>query len=65
MADKLGSLEKGKLASFIVTDGDPLEIQTKVERIYIAGRELELRDKQTRLNEKYEQKYQQLGIYKK
>lgn len=64
-ADKLGSLEKGKLASFIVTDGDPLEIQTKVERIYIAGRELELRDKQTRLNEKYEQKYQQLGIYKK
>ncbi len=64
-ADKLGSLEKGKLASFIVTDGDPLEIRTKVERIYIAGRELELSDKQTRLNEKYQQKYQQLGIYKK
>ncbi len=64
-ADKLGSLEKGKLASFIVTDGDPLEIQTRVERIYIAGRELELSDKQTKLNEKYEQKYKQLGIYKK
>jgi imidazolonepropionase-like amidohydrolase len=64
-ADKLGSLEKGKLASFIVTDGDPLEIQTHVEHIYIAGRELELTDKQTKLNEKYEQKYKQLGIYKK
>jgi imidazolonepropionase-like amidohydrolase len=64
-ADKLGSLEKGKLANFIVTDGDPLEIQTRVEHIYIAGRELELSDKQTKLNEKYEQKYKQLGIYKK
>ena len=62
VADKLGSLERGKLASFFVADGDPLDIRTSVERIYIQGREIALEDKQTRLNKKYEQKYQQLGI---
>jgi imidazolonepropionase-like amidohydrolase len=60
-ADKLGSLEAGKLANFFVTDGDPLDIRTKVERIYIQGRDIPLEDKQTRLNDKYEQKYKQLG----
>ena len=36
VADKLGSLETGKLATLIVTDGDPLEITTKIERAFIA-----------------------------
>jgi imidazolonepropionase-like amidohydrolase len=61
VADRLGSLERGKLASFFVTDGDPLDIRTKVERIFIQGRELELTDRQTKLNQKYEQKYLQLN----
>jgi imidazolonepropionase-like amidohydrolase len=64
-ADKLGSLDVGKLANFFVTDGDPLDIRTKVERIYIQGRDVPLEDKQTRLNNKYEQKYQQLNATKK
>lgn len=59
-ADKLGSLETGKLASFFVTDGDPLDIRTQVERIFIQGREIELSDRQTKLNNKYQQKYLQL-----
>jgi imidazolonepropionase-like amidohydrolase len=62
VADKLGSLEVGKLANFFVSDGDPLDIRSNVERIYIGGRELPLEDKQTRLNKKYEQKYQQLDV---
>lgn len=61
-ADRLGSLEVGKLASFFVTNGDPLDIRTKVERIYIQGRELELSDRQTKLNDKYEQKYRQKNL---
>jgi imidazolonepropionase-like amidohydrolase len=65
VADRLGSLERGKLASFFVTDGDPLDIRTKVERIFIQGRELELTDRQTKLNQKYEQKYLQLNSIKK
>ena len=64
VADKLGSLERGKLANFFVTDGDPLDIRTQVEAIYIQGREIPLEDKQTRLNKKYEQKYQQLEALK-
>jgi imidazolonepropionase-like amidohydrolase len=37
VADRLGSLEPGKDASFIVTDGDPLEISTSVEAVYLQG----------------------------
>ncbi|MGO9261683.1 MAG: amidohydrolase family protein [Bryobacteraceae bacterium] len=51
--DKLGSVEKGKVADLVVTDGDPLEIQTQVKHLYIKGREVALTNKQTRLYEKY------------
>ena len=59
-ADLLGSLSVGKLANFFVSNGDPLDIRTAVEAIYIQGRNIPLEDKQTRLNQKYQQKYQQL-----
>ncbi|HLH17670.1 MAG TPA: amidohydrolase family protein [Bryobacteraceae bacterium] len=52
-ANELGSVEKGKVADLIVTNGDPLEIQTKIERLYIKGQEVPLTNKQTRLFEKY------------
>lgn len=64
-ADQLGSLEVGKRASFIVTNGDPLDIRTQVERIYIQGRDVPLADKQTRLNDKYQEKYRRLAAEKK
>ncbi len=51
--DKIGSVEKGKLADLMVTDGDPLEIQTQVKHLYIRGKEVPLTNKQTRLYEKY------------
>ena len=57
--NKLGSLEKGKLATLIVTDGDPLEITTKIERAFIGGREIDLSSKQTKLAEKYRAKYKE------
>ena len=52
-ADQIGSVEKGKLADLMVTDGDPLEIQTQVKHLYIKGKEVPLTNKQTRLYEKY------------
>jgi len=52
----LGSLDAGKLASFFVTDGDVLDIRSQVERIFIQGREIELKDRQTQLRDKYEQR---------
>jgi imidazolonepropionase-like amidohydrolase len=53
VSDKVGSIERGKLADLLVTNGDPLDVRTKIERLYIRGREIELTNKQTRLYEKY------------
>lgn len=36
-----------------VTNGDPLEIQTQVKHVYVAGKEVDLSNKQTRLYERY------------
>jgi imidazolonepropionase-like amidohydrolase len=59
---RLGSIEPGKDATLIVTDGDPLEITTHVERAFITGREIDLTNKQRLLDRKYREKYRQLGI---
>jgi imidazolonepropionase-like amidohydrolase len=53
VADKIGSLEIGKLANIIVTDGDPLEIVTHVKRLFIGGEEITLDTNQTLLWEKF------------
>jgi imidazolonepropionase-like amidohydrolase len=53
VGDQVGSIEKGKTADLVVTNGDPLEIQTQVKHLYIAGKEVELNNKQTRLYERY------------
>ena len=53
LADKIGSLETGKLANIIMTDGDPLEIVTHVRRLFIGGEEITLDTNQTLLWEKF------------
>jgi imidazolonepropionase-like amidohydrolase len=53
VSDQLGSVEKGKIADLIVTDGDPLEIQTQIKHLYVKGKEVALTNRQTRLNERY------------
>ena len=57
----LGSLETGKAATLIITDGDPLELTTKVLRAFVDGREIDLSNKQTKLAAKYRAKYRQLA----
>ncbi len=52
-SDKIGSVEKGKWADLLLTNGDPLEIQTKISHIYVKGKEVDMTNKQTRLYEKY------------
>jgi imidazolonepropionase-like amidohydrolase len=51
--DRMGSLTAGKMANVVVMDGDPLEISTKVRGLFIAGKQLPLESKWTRLYEKY------------
>jgi hypothetical protein len=38
LGDRLGSIEPGKDADILVLDGDPLEIRTMIEKVYVGGR---------------------------
>lgn len=58
--DRVGSLDSGKDATLIVTDGDPLETATHVERAFIQGRVVDLSDRHKRLYQKYREKYRQI-----
>ncbi|MFP5261694.1 MAG: amidohydrolase family protein [Blastocatellia bacterium] len=53
VADRIGSIEQGKVANLIVTDGDPLEILTQVRYLFINGRQIPLVSRHTELYEKY------------
>src|SRR5207248_7108568 len=53
VADKLGSIEAGKEATFFAADGNILDIRSNVKRMWIAGREVSLESRHTRLYEKY------------
>jgi imidazolonepropionase-like amidohydrolase len=53
VSDRLGTIEEGKIANLIVTDGDPLEIRTQVRYLFVNGRLTSLDNKQLRLYEKY------------
>jgi imidazolonepropionase-like amidohydrolase len=48
-----GSLEVGKVANVVVANGDPLDVKTDVKHIFIAGREIPLDNRQTRLRDEY------------
>lgn len=61
IGDRVGSLEVGKDATLIVTDGDPLEVTTQTLHMFIQGRKVDLTSRQTMLYEKYSQKYKQLN----
>lgn len=53
VADRLGSIEVGKMANLVVTDGDLLEIRTKVKYLFIDGREVPLSSRHTELNDAF------------
>ena len=53
IADRVGSIEQGKIANLIVTDGDPLEIRTQIKHVFISGRDIPLTSRHTELYEKY------------
>lgn len=53
LAGHLGSIDPGKSASLMVTDGDPLEIRTRVKHVFIDGREADLMNRHRRLYERY------------
>ncbi|MBI5170588.1 MAG: amidohydrolase family protein [Candidatus Eisenbacteria bacterium] len=52
--DRLGSIEPGKIADLQITDGDPLETTTQCLAVFIAGRPVEMSNRQVRLFQKYD-----------
>ena len=43
VADRLGSIEKGKIANLVVTDGDLFNEKTKIKFVFVDGRRFEIR----------------------
>lgn len=64
IADRVGSLEVGKDATLIVTDGDPLEIMSNVTMEFIQGKNITLQSRHTHFYEKYKEKYRRLETKK-
>ncbi|WP_411819624.1 amidohydrolase family protein [Hyphococcus formosus] len=50
---QLGSLEVGKIADVVIWDGDPLEVTTQPEAVFIAGQQQDLNNRQKMLVERY------------
>jgi len=53
IGDKIGSIEAGKIADLVVTNGDLLEMRTQVRYVFIAGRPVSLETRHTRLYQQY------------
>jgi imidazolonepropionase-like amidohydrolase len=53
LADQIGTLETGKIANVIVTNGDPLELTTEVRYLFIKGQLTSTDNKHKALYEKY------------
>jgi imidazolonepropionase-like amidohydrolase len=53
ISDRTGTIEEGKWADLMITDGDPLEAKTQVRQLFIKGKPVDLDNKQKQLYEKY------------
>ena len=53
VADRLGSIEPGKMANLVITDGDLLEIRTHIRYLFIDGRPVVLTSRHTELNDAF------------
>ena len=62
IVERTGSIDMGKDATLIITDGDILEITTQVKAAFIQGRKVDLSDRHKMMYEKYTEKYRQKGI---
>ena len=58
---KVGTLETGKNATFIIVKGDILDMRSsQVQRAFISGKEIDLNNKQKQLHERYKVKFDRM-----
>ena len=60
VGDKLGSVEAGKRANLVLTNGDMLQASTQVLAVLIDGKPLEPTSKHTRLYERYRERLKEV-----
>jgi imidazolonepropionase-like amidohydrolase len=53
VADRVGSLEPGKIANLFIATGDPMEMKTQFTHIFINGRSVGLKSKHSELYERF------------
>jgi imidazolonepropionase-like amidohydrolase len=53
VGEDLGALERGRIADVVVWDGDPLEVSSAPTAVLIAGAEIPLTSRQTKLRDRY------------
>ena len=58
IADQVGTIETGKMANLIVTNGDPLEVQTQVKYLFIKGQLTSTDNRHRDLYEQYRKRPQ-------
>ncbi|MGD2245376.1 MAG: amidohydrolase family protein [Candidatus Aminicenantes bacterium] len=57
LGDKMGSIEKGKIANIVICDGDILELGTNIKHVFIDGVETDLSSIYTELLEKFKKRH--------
>jgi Amidohydrolase family len=53
VADRNGSIESGRIADLVVWSGDPLEVTTLADEVFIQGVRQQMRSRQTELRDRY------------
>jgi imidazolonepropionase-like amidohydrolase len=53
LGDRLGSIEPGKEATLFTAEGNILDLRVKVRRMWLAGKEISLDNRHSRLYDKY------------
>ena len=53
VADQYGSVEEGKVANLIISDGDPFETKTQIMHVFIDGYRMPLSNRQIRLYQEF------------
>ena len=53
VSDRVGSLQPGRDATLVIWDGDPFELSTRAEKVYVRGKEVQRPSRQDELMRRY------------